>query len=153
MSKTSLYKIVNSKEQLIRAIIDHLMKNFQREVDEVRGENFPLETKLRRFIRSYTRAFRYFEHGNYSDLKNFYPQEWARWEEFRQQKISNLMTLMQFGIDEGAFRPINLAVLQRCLLVMSEALTNVKFLEENNLTYAQAVESMSDWLINGFLRK
>ncbi len=153
MSKTSLYKIVTSKEQLIHAIIDYLMSEFQREVNEVRGENFPLAEKLRRFIRAYTKAFRYFERGTYSDLKNFYPQEWARWEEFRRQRIDNLMTMLQFGIDDGVLRPINLQILQRCLLVMSESLTDTKFLAENNLTYSQAVEDMCDWMFNGFLQK
>ena len=153
MSKTSLYKIVTSKEQLIHAIIDYLMAEFQREVSEVRGENFPLEEKLRRFIRAYTKAFRYFEHGTYSDLKNFYPQEWERWEKFRLQRIETLMTMMKFGIDDGVFSPINLQVLQRCLLVMSESLTDTKFLAENKLTYAQAVENMCDWMFNGFLLK
>ncbi len=124
MSKTSLYKIVNSKEQLIRAIIDYLMEIFQREVDEVP------EAKISRSKR------------NCVGLS-------AR----TREHSATSMTLMQFGIDEGAFRSINIAVLQRYLLVMSEALTDVKFLEENNLTYAQAVESMSDWRINGFLRK
>lgn len=152
MSKTSLYKIVTSKEQLIHAAIDFLMAEFQREVEEVRGEQFPLEEKLLRFVRAYTNAFRHFEHGIYSDLKNFYPKEWERWEEFRLQKISNLMTMMQFGIDDGVFRPINLAVFQHFLLVMSESFTDEKFLKENNLTYADAIENMCDLIFHGFLK-
>ena len=153
ISKSSLYKIVASKEQLIHAAIDYLMAEFQRESDAVRGENFPLEEKMRHFIRAYTRAFRYFEHGIYSDLKTLYPKEWERWEEFRLQKIENLLTLLKFGINDGVFRPVNTAVLQRCLLLMSESLTDENFLTENNLTYSQAIESMCDLIFNGFLEK
>lgn len=153
ISKTSLYKMVTSKEQLIHAAIDYLMAEFHNEVAEVRGEDFPLSEKLLRFVRAYTNAFRYFEHGIYSDLKLLYPKEWERWEEFRLQKISNLLTLMQFGIDDGAFRPINLAIFQRFLVVMSESYTDEKFLAENNLTYAQAIENMCDLIFNGFLKK
>lgn len=153
ISKTSLYKIVASKELLIHAIINHLMAEFQHETDEVRGESLLLEEKMRRFIRAYAKIFRYFEHGVYNDLQNLYPSEWARWDDFRRQRIENFLSLMREGIEQGNFRPINLPVLQRCLLVMSESLADVNFLNENDLTYSQAVENFSDLLFNGFLQE
>lgn len=152
ISKTSLYKMVESKENLIHAAIDYLMAQFEREVATVRGENYPLAEKLRRYVRAYTNAFKYFENGIYGDLKTFYPKEWERWENFRRQKVDNLMTIMQDGINEGVFRPINLAVFQRTLLLVSESLTDEKFLSENKMTYAQAIEQMCDLLFNGFVK-
>lgn len=153
VSKTSLYKVFSSKGLLIHAIINFLMAEFHREVDEVREENLSPEEKIRRAIKSYTKVFRYFEYGIYNDLQNSYPKEWKRWEDFRKQKIKKLLQNMQTEIDAGNFRPINLAVFQRCLLVMSESLADTKFLTENDLTFSQAIENFSEILLNGFLIK
>ena len=36
---------------------------------------------------------------------------------------------------------------------MSSSLADESFLRENDLTYAQAVESMSVWMFHGFIKK
>ena len=153
ISKSSLYKYFSSKGLLIHAIINFFMNEFHKEADEVREENFSAEEKVRKFIRAYTKVFRYFEHGIYNDLQNSYPKEWKRWEDFRKQKIKKLLTFMQDGIDAGNFRPINLKIFQFCLLSMSERLTDNNFLNENDLTFSRAVEDFSEILLNGFLIK
>ena len=57
------------------------------------------------------------------------------------------------GIDKGIFRPINLAVVERFLMVMSSSLAEASFLRENDLTYAQAIESLSDLMFSGIVKK
>ena len=150
VSKSTIYKVVSSKEELVHKVIDYLMAVFEQEKSRSQDTS-SLEAKLRDFIRAYTHAFRYFEHGIYSDLQMNYPQEWERWEKFRQERVAIFVKLLEDGIAQGVFRPVNVAVMQRSLLVLSDSFADNDFLNENNMTYSQAIESISDWLFKGIL--
>jgi len=151
MSKSSVYKVVNSKEELVHRLLDYIMGIFTHEISLATG--MAVDKRLDSFINGYTKAFRYFEHGVYQDLQMSYPQEWERWDDFRQQQIENFIALYREGVEQGVFRPFNKAVVQRCLLVMSSSLADTGFLRENDLTYAQAVSDMRDWMFLGLLRR
>ena len=153
VSKTSLYKYFTSKGLLIHAIINFLMNEFHKEIDEVRDKNLSHEEKFKKYFHAYTKIFRYFEHGVYNDLQNSYPKEWKRWEDFRKQKIKQLLNFIQDGIDKKIFRQIDLIIFQQCLVVMTEKLNDQNFLNENDLTYSRAVEKFSEILLYGFLTK
>ena len=153
VSKSSLYKYFSSKGLLIHAIINFLMEEFHKEIDEVREENFSHEEKFRKYIFAYTKVFRYFEHGIYNDLQNSYPKEWKRWEDFRKQKIKKLLAFIQDGIDKKIFRQIDLVIFQQCFVVMLDKLSDQNFLTENDLSYSLAVENFSEMILYGLLTK
>lgn len=153
MSKTFLYKQIESKEKLVAKILDYLMAKFEREEKLISESELPLPEKLIYFVRAYAKTFQFLDHGIYNDLQSSYPQEWRRWENFRRQKVEVFLRRIRQGIDKGIFRPINLSVVERFLFVMSSSLSEPSFLRENDLTYAQAVESLSDWMFNGIVKK
>lgn len=153
MSKTSLYKIIDSKEKLIQEIIGYLMKTFEEEERHIIEKAATSQDKVTRFVDEYTRMFNFLESGAYDDLKITYPKEWQRCEDFRRQKVEVLLTLLNEGMKSGEFRKINSAVLQHCLLLMSSILANTKFLSDNDLTYLQAINSMCDLMFYGLLKR
>ena len=152
MSKTSLYKIVDTKEKLIHEILNYLMKSFEEEEKIIREETKNAQEKVTRFVDEYTRVFNFLESGAYDDLKNSYPNEWQLCEKFRQHRIEVLLQFINEGMTKGEFRQVNSAVLQYCLLIMSSMLANKKFLSENDLTYSQAIASMKDLIFHGILK-
>lgn len=153
VSKSTLYKIVSSKEDLVHCILDYIINAFITEREKVLSHDAAVEEKLNSFIYAYTKAFQYFEHGVYSDLKMSYPDEWTRWENFRQEQIAQFMELFDEGVRQGVFRPLNSAVIKRCLLVMSASLAEPMFLEQNGLAYKQAIDSMSDLIFHGITQR
>ena len=153
MSKTFLYKQIESKEKLVAGILNYLMAKFEREEKLISESELPLTEKLSYFVRAYAKAFQFLDHGIYNDLESSYPQEWLRWENFRRQKVETFLRRIRMGIDKGIFRPINLAVVERFLMVMSSSLAEASFLRENDLTYAQAIESLSDLMFSGIVKK
>ena len=152
MSKTSLYKIVDTKEKLIHEILNYLMKSFEEEEKLIREETKTAQEKVTRFVAEYTRMFNFLESGVYEDLKNLYPNEWQLCEKFRQHRVEVLLQFINEGMLKGEFRQVNSIVLQRCLLLMSSMLADTKFLSENDLTYSQAIESMRDLIFHGILK-
>ena len=151
MSKSSIYKVMASKEELVHCILDYIMEIFNRELEKAAGMS--VDKRLDAFINSYTKAFQFFLHGVYNDLQMSYPQEWERWENFRQTQVENVMSLLAEGVEQGVLRPMNKAVVQRCLLVMSSSLADMNFLRENDLTYSKAIAAMRDWMFYGLLRE
>ena len=153
MSKTSLYKIVDTKEKFIHEIINYLMNEFESDEREIKSGAITASEKVSHFLDNYTRMFNFLEKGAYEDLKVIYPKEWERCEEFRCCKLNVLLEFINEGIQKGEFRKINSVMLQHCLLLMSSILADVKFLSENDLTYSQAINSMRDLVFYGILRR
>ena len=153
MSKTSLYKIVNTKENLIHEVITYLMDTFEAEERKIQNEESSARVKVSRFVDEYTKMFNFLGSSAYNDLQLTYHFEWARCEKFRRQKIDALLDIIHDGMKQGEFRQINSAVLQHCLLLMSSILSNIEFLNENDLTYSQAIEIMHDLIFYGLLKQ
>ena len=152
MSKTSLYKIVDTKENLIHEILNYLMKSFETKEQIIFEEGKTVQEKITKFVDEYTRMFNFLASGAYDDLRISYPNEWQLCEKFRQQKIKMLLQLINEGMSTGEFRQVNSIVLQHCLLLMSSMLSDSKFLSENDLTHSQAILSMRDLVFHGILK-
>ena len=152
MSKTSLYKIVSTKDNLIHEIINYLMESFEAEEKKIKADKLSAREKVSRFVDEYTRAFKLLGDGTYNDLQLNYHSEWLRCEKFRREKIDVLLELINSGMESGEFRQVNSAVLQHCLILMSSILMDTEFLNENNLTYPQAIDIMRDLVFHGLLK-
>ena len=152
MSKTSLYKIVGTKDNLIHEIINYLINSFEVEEKKIKSEKVSAREKVSRFVDEYTRAFKLLGSGTYNELQLNYHSEWLRCENFRREKINVLLGLIHSGMESGEFRHVNSAVLQHCLILMSSILANTEFLNENNLTYPQAIDIMRDLVFHGLLK-
>ncbi|MBQ7221168.1 MAG: TetR/AcrR family transcriptional regulator [Synergistaceae bacterium] len=151
VSKTSLYKFVASKDELVSEIVSELIASFNREESEILNSSKPIQKKLQLFTQSFMRITQGFDSRVYGDLQRFYKDEWEKWSAFRQEKISVFMKLLQEGIDSGAVKPVNFAVVYQCLNAAMEAIAKPDFLESNNLTYSQAVDTLQDIVFHGLL--
>ncbi|MBR1730238.1 MAG: TetR/AcrR family transcriptional regulator [Selenomonadaceae bacterium] len=66
ISKTSLYKIVDTKEKLIHEIINYLMKSFEEEEKNIKIQANSAKEKIIRFVDEYTKMFNFLESGAYA---------------------------------------------------------------------------------------
>ena len=154
MSKSSLYKLAPSKDELIHQMLNYIMDQFNREERKIEESNLPLMIQIHRFIQAYLSFVQImFSTGFHSDLKLSYPDESLRWDKFYEEKVSDIVSLLQKGVSEGIFRPVSLPVVQHCLYVSAAALTDTDFLRKNNLTYEQAITTLQDLLFHGLLTK
>lgn len=151
MSKTSLYKIVASKDQVISEVVDELIRAFNQKETAILTEGQPILDKLKAYTQSFMTLARGFDDNVYAELQRFYEKDWERWQAFRQEKINVFMRLMQEGIDAGVLRPINRAVVYQCLSASMNALASPDFLDENNLTYSQAIDVLQEIVFHGLL--
>ena len=150
MGKSSLYKLVPSKDQLIADMQSYLMDTFNAQSRSIRSASLPLEEKVQKFVRAYLKMMQPLTaSGYFEDLKLLYPDEYAHWEIFYREKVEDVIGLLQEGVEAGLIRPVRLPVVQHCLYVSAMALADPVFLQQYDLTYQQAVETLEDVLFHG----
>lgn len=152
MSKSSLYKLVPSKDLLIEEMQSYIMDTFNAREKRIHNSNLSLVDKVQQFIRAYLEMMRPLTtSGYFEDLQLLYPEESARWDAFYKEKVGDFINLLQVGVEAGVLRPVCLPVVQHCLYVSAIGLANPSFLQHYNLTYQQAVEALEDILFNGLM--
>lgn len=149
MSKSSLYKLVGSKDNLVHGVLEYIKADFVQRRQALWAENVDIHTKLQGFMELYLRIFKHYNNMIYQEIKQLYYAEWEDWIAFQQDNIDSLLALLQQGIDSGEFRPVNVHLVRQVILSSMTALTDYEFLQENNMTYYDALEGLGDILFNG----
>lgn len=153
ISKTSLYKIVPSKDALIRSIVDCKVGEFRKHKAEILGGDETADEKLLRLMHLYTDAFGIMGSHIASDLQSFYPGIWEEWQSFQRETIRTVMDLIRDGIAAGVYRPVNLPVNEACLTAAVAAVSAPEFLRRNDIPYRDAVEAVGDLFLYGLKKR
>lgn len=153
ISKTSLYKMTKSKEQLIAVIIDYIIADFKTKEAIVLQTKQSIPEKILAIVKIYTDIFDNFSKNICNDLQIMYPEQSKRWQDFQETRIDDIMHLTQEAIDSGIYRPVNIAVLRQCLITAIPSLADSEFLRQNNLTYSEAIKAVSDIIVYGSIKK
>lgn len=148
ISKTSLYKMVPSKNALIAGIIQYKIDESSREEQKILSQNGDAGKKLKDLVRSCVHLFG-FMGTIHDDLKYNYVKEWNVWETFRREKIALVASLIQEGAREGVFRPVDPALVQEALLAAVAAVSDSRFLRDNNISYEEAIDGIMDVVLHG----
>ncbi|WP_294024071.1 TetR/AcrR family transcriptional regulator [uncultured Megasphaera sp.] len=152
MSKSSLYKLVPSKDRLIETMQSYIMDTFNAQATQIQDASVPLVTKVQQFVRAYLNMMQPLTtSGYFEDLQLLYPDEYGRWQDFYKEKVQDVIGILQEGVETGLFRPVCLPVVQHCLYVSAMALADPAFLAHYDLTYQQAVETLEDVLFHGLV--
>lgn len=149
MSKTSLYKKVLSKDALIADIVTYMIERFNEQERQTMTPDMTVDEKNMRLIELYTNMVTPFNNAVFSDLQVLYEDQWRRWQAFQQEKIGELMALLQEGVRLGLYRPVNMAVMQYMLEHVVTALADPTFLNTHKLTYSGAIQGLSDIILYG----
>ena len=152
MSKSSLYKLVPSKDVLIHEMQQYMIDTFNQREQQILTAPAPVITKIRNLVQVYLEMMQPVTSSGYlEDLQIMYPDEYERWQCFYTEKVADVMRLLEQGATDGIFRPVCLPVVQHCLYVSAVALADTQFLKQYDLTYQQAVETLEDVLFYGLM--
>jgi len=149
ISKTSLYKLVPSKEVLVTAVIRYLIDDFTQKEKAILQSDRDPHKKVLAIFHLYTKIVGSLRISLYGDLFLFYEPQWKLWNDFQNERIEELLNLIRQGMEQGIYRETNLVVLKQCLLASLEAVSNSEFLAEHNLTSLQVIETLHLILFEG----
>lgn len=154
ISKTSLYGYFPSKSELVAAVIKMVQEDVQRQEEAIYNDSErSIEDKFQAVMSVSPALVGPSSDSIYYDLQTTYPEQWRNVENFRQQRLDRLIALLEKGVSSQKIKPINFSVLKQLVFFSMNDLFDHTFLVENNMTYYDAVVSLSKILTRGFIEE
>ena len=148
-SKSSIYKVVDSKEDLIRLVVHWAMDICERKEEILIHGKGPVNSRLIEFCGLFFKTFWYMPKPVYEDLQNKYEDIWKEWDDYRESKFDDIMRFLEEGVKTGEYRPVNLKIVRQCVFHAAWGMTDPKFLAEMNMTGSDMLEALEDIILNG----
>ncbi len=149
MSKNTIYKSFVSKEEIARQIVRRLQHQLNIKLHEIEKANQePLEIFAGSVLLLRKDLSPWFEHF-FREIPHELPDVWREFLHFRNEKILDIRSLVEKASRAGAFRRINPSIATQAYLGAVKAVTNPRFLEEQNLTFEQALDQVLDLWAQG----
>lgn len=153
ISKTSIYEHFSSKNEIIHNILITALQNIEEQETKIyqNVELSPAE-KIQALLSVVPKVFGAINNQSlYDDLRHYYPDEWQLVSAFYEKQFSQMADFIKQNIEANSLRCVNLSVLKQIVTSTTDNLFNCRFLEENNLTLADALAFMSDIIVGGLL--
>jgi len=153
MSKNTIYKVFDGKEEIAKALV----KRLQRQLDiglyniEKASDN-PLQIFSDSVLLLRKQLGPWFEHF-FREVSTELPGVWEEFLGFRNAKILTIRSLVEKGGKNRIFRNVNPSVATEAYLGAVKAITNPRFLEQENLTFEQALDAVLDIWSKGIIKR
>lgn len=153
MSKNTIYKHFASKIEIAEALFERLEKEINRELSFIKeSHKDPSEIISKNIFFLQQRLSPWLEHF-WGDIKSELPDLWTRFLNFRNEKISEMKSLVEEGIKKGKFRKINPALAVRMYMGAIDHVLNPEFLEKERISFSDAIEGVLDIWSTGVLSR
>ncbi len=149
MSKSTLYQQASSKEELIRMVCEFSMNKFTKEQGKILASSISVKEKLLQYCQLFVETFWALPDGFYKDLEIHYPNIWEDWMDFKLEQFENMIDLLEEGVHQGVFRPVNLNILRMILITSTKNITDADFLKEQNMTGSDAMQVLEEIILKG----
>ncbi|MHC1717586.1 MAG: TetR/AcrR family transcriptional regulator [Acidaminococcaceae bacterium] len=153
MSKSSLYKLVPTKNKLVEEVVDYLSVSFNRQQQNILNGKGDIDNKVMDLLRLHTASFPLADNTMNKDLQINYPELWKRWLNVQQVGVDVLLELLREGRAKGIYKDVNLNVVRQALLAVVTNVTDNRFLQQNGLTYSEALETVAIIVLDGIRKK
>lgn len=149
MSKNTIYKLFVGKEEIAKGLVKRLQQQLNTSLDNVeKTQNDPLRIFSDSVLLLRKQLGPWFEHF-FREIPTELPSLWEEFLHFRNEKILGIRSLVEKGSRNGIFRRVNPSIATEAYLGAVKAITNPRFLEEENLTFEQALDAVLDLWSNG----
>lgn len=153
MSKNTIYRQFISKEEIAGFLVKRLQSDINRGLEKIeKSEKGPLIifsdsiALLRKKLGPWFELF-------FKEAPVELPEVWEGFLRYRNEKILGIRKLVEAGIRKGFFRNVNPAIAVEAYLGAVKAVVNPRFLEQEGLSFDNALEAVLDIWANGIMRK
>ena len=141
ISKKTLYKIYDSKEEMLLDVADYSfadIKKSEREI--VDDENLDTLTKIRRIMIVLPERYQNRGLSKLYTLKDKYPSIYQRVTTYLSTDWDATIRLLEQGIEEGVIRPVSIPVLRAMVESTFKDFVSDCVLVENGISYEDALD-------------
>jgi len=152
MSKNTIYKLFVGKEEIAKGLVKRLQQQLNTGLDNIeKAQNDPLRIFSDSILLLRKQLGPWFDHF-FREIPTELPGLWEEFLHFRNEKILSIRSLVEKGSKNGIFRRVNPSIATEAYLGAVKAITNPRFLEQENLTFEQALDVVLDLWSNGILK-
>ena len=150
ISKKTLYKIYDSKEEMLLDVADYSFADIKKSEHEiVDDEKLDTLTKIRRIMIVLPERYQNRGLSKLYTLKDKYPSIYQRVTMYLSTDWDATIRLLEQGIDEGVIRPVSIPVLRAMVESTFKDFVSDSVLVENGISYEDALDEMIEIVING----
>lgn len=153
ISKRTLYEHFSSKTEILDAIIDSTLQEFDEKTAAI--VNDPQLTLIEKIKGAITVVPKYNDFYNWQileQMKKSHPAQWQRvhtaineWDALRE--------LIEEGIRQGEIVDQNVPLLMKLIIDATNSTLDRQFFFENRITVSEALDAIVDALLYGIIRK
>jgi AcrR family transcriptional regulator len=149
ISKNTIYKLFIGKEEIAKSLVKRLQQQLNASLDNIeKTQKDPLLIFSDSVLLLRKKLGPWFEHF-FREIPTELPNLWEEFLNFRNEKILGIRSLVEKGSKNGVFRKVNPSIATEAYLAAVKAITNPRFLEQENLTFDQALDAVLDLWSNG----
>ena len=150
MSKKTIYTVFHDKKSLLIDMVDYTFDAIKRAEEEVmKKPGLSTEERLRDILGVMPDQMMGVDFNQMYTLKEKYPEAYAMIAKRLENGWELTLSVLNQGIEEGVFRPIDNAVFQMIFEASLERFLNGDELAKNHIKYLDALNQLVDVLIDG----
>ncbi|MDX9871739.1 MAG: TetR/AcrR family transcriptional regulator [Clostridia bacterium] len=154
VSKRTIYRYFQSKEELIEAVIDKMLLLVGGKIDRVLSEAGTPEEAISGILNVLFSLGRGIINPlTISDLRTHYPHFWKKIDDFRMKRINLLIQAILRQNSGERIRNIDPRILTALVLSSVQTILNPEFIVSNNLDFDEAVNQLVEILKYGLLKE
>ncbi|WP_137091664.1 TetR/AcrR family transcriptional regulator [Mangrovivirga cuniculi] len=127
ISKKTVYSHFNDKNNLIFEGTKYLLTQKKAEIKDCIGSDHDVITEMGNVSRHIRESFQYMNPTMFYDMKKYYPDSWALFEDFKENVFrQEVIRSLKEGISQGYFRSdIDVDVISKLRLILFDAVLNM----------------------------
>ncbi len=153
ISKRTLYEHFSSKIEILDAIIELTITEFDEKTDAIiQDSSLTLLEKIKAAIKVVPKYDEFYDLQILEQMKRYYPKQWERMNHSLEEWEA-LKKLLEQGIKEGLIKEQNVELLMRLVIDATNLTLDRRFIWENRITVQEAMDGIVNVLLFGMVEK
>lgn len=150
ISKRTLYEQISSKEELISEIIDAVFADIHEKQSAVATDpDTDILDKIRKVISLMPQNLSNIDYSKVHEIGRSYPELYAKINRLLSGGWDTMLSLTQEAARQNRIRPVHTGLLREMILGTFRSLLDDEFLQDQRLTYEDALDQALDIIFNG----
>lgn len=153
MSKKTIYTVFRDKESLLYTMVDYFFDSVKKDENEIlQKADLSTEEKLRQVLGVMPVSYSDIDFGSIYALQDKYPRVTGHLRKRLESDWETTLSLVDQGVEEGIFRPVNKVVFQLTFEASVERFLSDDTLRKNHIHYKYALDELTSLMIGGILK-
>ena len=151
ISKKTIYKYYDSKEDIFDNIVDYIFDDIKRTEQEILNEDgLELQDRVRRLLAAFPERFTEIDFAKLGDLKAKYPKIYKKLTKRLESGWEPTMELLEQGRQQGIYRKdANFTIFKVMMDASVARFFETDTLKKSKISYIEALNQVVDILLTG----